>query len=65
MAENKKDVRLFIRATSDLVDRLELAAKLKFEGNVSLLAREAIREKLARMSRTHPELKEEEVEAAA
>lgn len=62
MADNK-DVRLFIRAPGHLVDRLELAAKLKFEGNVSLLAREAFREKLAKMARVHPELKEE-VEAA-
>lgn len=59
-----KNVRLFIRAESELVDRVELAAKLKFEGNVSHLAREALREKLAKMARAYPELKES-AEAAA
>ncbi len=54
----KKDTRLFIRASNDLVERLERAADLEFEGNVSLLAREAFREKLARMARSYPELRE-------
>jgi hypothetical protein len=57
---SKKDTRIFIRADSELVERMERAAEIAFEGNVSLFAREAFKEKIEKLARRHPELREAE-----
>lgn len=60
-----KEERLFIRTNGDMRRRLEKAAEIAFEGNLSLLAREAFKEKLEKLSKRHPELKEDAEPAAA
>jgi hypothetical protein len=50
--------RVLFRTSSDLLEKLEIAADLEFEGNVSLLAREAFREKLEKLAKRHPELRD-------
>lgn len=56
---SRKNTRIFIRAEDELRRRLEMAADLAFEGNISLLAREALNEKLERMAEKFPQHKEE------
>jgi hypothetical protein len=59
-----KKKRIFIRAEDELLQRMEKAAELEFEGNVSLFARAAFKEKLEKLAKKHPEHKDELAPAA-
>lgn len=51
---NKKDMRVHIRASSELFERLDLAAELTDKPK-SQIIREALNEKLKRIARSYPE----------
>lgn len=51
----KKDTRIYIRATSEQIDRLQKAADL-LEMPASDIVRRALEEKLTKLSKRYPEL---------
>jgi predicted DNA-binding protein len=60
---SKKDTRLHLRASADLVERLKLASSIT-DKPTSQIMREAVNEKLTRLAKKYPQHKDELAPAA-
>jgi len=61
---SKKDTRLYMRASSELRERLDKASEV-LDTPASQIIREAIDEKLAKLAKRHPALRPQEQPAEA